>query len=58
MNSVFFRLFLFAAVSLSVVLLFNLIVNRGFKKFQLSRAFLWISAVAMIGVVGEIFVDL
>ena len=52
-----FRLLLFAVISLSAVIFFNLIVNRGFKKFQLSTALLWVLAVAMIGVVGEIFVD-
>lgn len=52
-----FRLFLFAVISLAAVVLFNLLVNRGFKKFQLSRALLWVSSVAMIGVLGEIFVD-
>jgi len=52
-----FRLFIFAVIALAAVILFNLLVNRGFKKFQLSKALLWVSAVAMIGVLGEIFVD-
>ena len=51
------RLLLFAVICLISVVLFSLLVNRGFKKFQLSKALLWISAVAMIGVLGEIFVD-
>lgn len=51
------RLFFFAVISLAAVISSSIIVNRGFKKFQLSRALLWISSVAMIGVVGEIFVD-
>ena len=51
------RLFLFTVASLSFTVLVSLIVNRGFKKFHVRSAMLWISSVAMIGVLGEIFVD-
>lgn len=44
-------------VTLAIVLLISLFVNHGFKKILFSRALLWISSVAMIGVLGEITVD-
>lgn len=51
------RLLLFSVVLLAGVIVSSLIINRGFKRFHFSRALLWITSVAMIGVVGEIFVD-
>lgn len=57
MSSTSLHLILFSVVLFSAVLLVGLIVNRGFRKIVWSQALLWIAAVAMIGVVGEIFVD-
>jgi hypothetical protein len=51
------RLFLYSVVLFVGVMVAGLVVNRGFKKIHWSRALLWITSVAMIGVVGEIFAD-
>lgn len=52
-----FRLLIFGLVCVVSVFLFSLVVNRGFKKININTALLYISSVAMIGVLGEIFVD-
>jgi hypothetical protein len=57
MNSTSIRLVIYGIISLAAVYLFSSLVGRGFKKIHLSRALLYISAVAMIGVLGEISVD-
>jgi hypothetical protein len=51
------RLFFFSVILLVIVLLASLLLKGGLKKVHLSRALLWISSVAMIGVIGEIFAD-
>ena len=50
-------LFLFSVLLIVSVYLVNSIIARRFKKVQLSRALLYMSTVAMIGVFGEVFVD-
>jgi len=55
--SIYSRLTLFGIILISIVYLLSAIMNRGFKRIHFSRAFLWISSVAMIGVLGEISVD-
>jgi hypothetical protein len=54
---IFTRLFIFAAVCIAAVYIFSSIVGRDFKKINIHIALLYVSAVAMIGVLGEIFVD-
>ena len=51
------RLFIFGIVLLAFVLIVSTLVNGGIKKPHFSRVLLYISAVAMIGVLGEITVD-
>ncbi len=51
------RLFIFGIAILAFVLIVSTIVNRGFKKPHLSRMLMYIAAIAMIGVLGEITVD-
>jgi hypothetical protein len=51
------RLLIFAIFCIAGVYLFSSLYARKFKKIEPSRALLFISAVAMIGVLGEIFVD-
>ena len=53
----FISLFLFSVLLIVSVYLVNSIIVHSFKKVQLSRALLYVSTVAMIGVFGEIFVD-
>lgn len=52
-----FRLTLFGITCVLTVYLFSVLVFRKFKRIHLSRAMLYISSVAMIGVLGEISVD-
>jgi hypothetical protein len=51
------RLIIFGIILITYATLQGGIVNRGFRKIHLSRVLLYMSAVAMIGVLGEIFVD-
>jgi predicted MFS family arabinose efflux permease len=51
------RLIIFGFMLFISVLLAGAVVNHGFKKIHLSRALLYVCSVAMIGVLGEIFVD-
>lgn len=51
------RLLLFGAFLISLVYLLSFLWFRRFKKIHLSRALMYISAVAMIGATVEIFVD-
>src|SRR5438105_7997316 len=62
MNSTDIRLFLYSAFILTSVYLLSSLVAGKFKKIKFkrihtSRALLYISSVAMIGVLAEIFVD-
>ena len=50
-------LFLFGVGLFVGVYLLNCIIARQFKKIQISRALVYISTVAMLGLFGEIFVD-
>ena len=52
-----FRLLVLGILCLPTVYLFSALVFRKFKPIHLSRALLYISSVAMIGVLGEISVD-
>jgi hypothetical protein len=50
-------LVIFGIFLIVIVYLINCVIVRGIKKISPSRALLYISTVAMIGVFGEIFVD-
>jgi hypothetical protein len=51
------RLTIFTVIMVTTIYLFSSLISRKFKRFQVKKALLYISAVAMIGVVGEITVD-
>lgn len=51
------KLIVYAIVCLVCVYAFSMLVGRDFKKINLRVALLYATAVAMIGVLGEIFVD-
>jgi hypothetical protein len=57
MSQINIRLFLFAVIIVACVCIVGTVINRGFKKIDFGRAALWMAAVAMIGVLGEISVD-
>lgn len=51
------RLIIFTAILIATIYLVSCLFSRQFKKIQPSKALLYVTTVAMIGVVGEIFVD-
>lgn len=53
----YLKFMLFTVVWIVVVYLFNSLLARSFKKIVWSRALVYVSTVAMLGLFGEIFVD-
>lgn len=57
MNEVYIRLVLLTVILLVAIYVFGCLLSRKVKKIEPKKAILYASSVAMIGVLGEIFVN-
>lgn len=57
MSSSGIRLFIYGILLVASVYIFSCLVSRKFKKIHLSRALMYVSSLAMIGALSEIFFD-